>query len=311
MQLIRHTACCPANLRGAVLALGNFDGIHQGHHALLTAANEVARKQHKPLAVMTFEPHPRHVFGIGNQQFRLTPLRTKYQQLQDAGVDALFVPHFNPAFAAISADDFIQWHLHENLNIHHVFVGYDFKFGAKRQGDGELLTRAGQRYGFETSIIDAQHAEDGLVCSSTRIREFIRNGEIAAANNLLGWPWQFESRVLRGQQLGRTLGFPTINVALGNLVRPKYGVYSAAVRADDNRWYQAVVNIGIRPTVDGSTEVCEAHLFDMNEDWYGKHVTIRLGTFIRSERAFESLEALKQQITKDIEDAKHHPVSIT
>lgn len=312
MRLIRHLSDVPPEGRGAVLALGNFDGVHLGHQAVIRQAAEIAAAHdspHKktPLGVLTFEPHPRSFFRPQDPAFRLTPFRIKTRHLQALGVDYLFELVFDAEMAARSAENFVEEVLVAGLGVAHVVVGYDFCFGKGRAGNASLLTQFGGRHGFGVTSVAAAKAGEGPAYSSTLVREQLKDGNPAAAAATLGRPWEIEGRVEHGDARGRQLGFPTANVALGDFMEPKLGVY-AVMAADDSRdspeWIHGVANLGRRPTVGGTRVQLEVHLFDFAGDLYGKHLRVALIDFIRPEKKFDGLDALKAQIATDSAEAR-------
>jgi riboflavin kinase/FMN adenylyltransferase len=307
MRLIRHLADVPPEGRGAVLALGNFDGVHLGHQAVIRQAAEIAEAHGAPLGVLTFEPHPRSFFRPQDPAFRLTPFRIKTRHLQALGVQFLFELVFDAEMAARSAENFVEEVLVAGLGIAHVVVGYDFCFGKGRAGNASLLTQFGGRHGFGVTSVAAAKAGEGPAYSSTLVREQLKAGNPGAAAATLGRPWEIEGRVEHGDQRGRLLGFPTANLALGEFMEPKLGVY-AVMAADDSsetpNWIAGVANLGNRPTVGGTRVQLEVHLFDFSGDLYGKHLRVALVDFIRPEMKFNGLDALKAQIAVDSAEAR-------
>ncbi|MEI9901920.1 MAG: bifunctional riboflavin kinase/FAD synthetase [Hyphomicrobium sp.] len=292
----------PAAWKGGAVALGNFDGVHRGHQALLARTADEAKVLKAPLVALTFEPHPRRFFVADTGPFRLTLPPAKTRLLEQYGVQAILAQHFDEAFAALSADAFVDDVLLKGLGARHVVCGYDFTFGARRGGNVEKLRTMGEKRGFGVTILDPVMRE-GEIYSSTRIREALRAGMVRAAAELLGHAWEIEGVVEQGDQRGRTIGFPTANVALGEHLRPRFGVY--AVRAlIDGAWRDAVANLGKRPTVGKLQENFEVHLFDFAGDLYGKTLRVALLDFIRPEMKFAGLDQLKAQIAADGESAR-------
>ena len=307
MRLFRHFSPFPDDARGAVVALGNFDGVHRGHQAVISRSTAVARSEHRPQGVVTFEPHPRSVFRPQDPPFRLTPLRVKAHQLEALGVELMVSLHFDAAFAQRSAENFVIEVLHDGLGVGHVVTGYDFTFGKDRAGDAALLQRMGAELGFGVTIVPPVSNESGAVFSATRIREHLVAGAPREAAALLGRPWEIDGRVEHGDQRGRTIGFPTANLSLGDYLRPAAGVY--AVRAGIERgtvveWHDAVANIGTRPTVNGTDLRLEVNLFDFDGDLYGEHLRVALIDWLRAERKFSGLDELKAQIARDAAAAR-------
>lgn len=287
---------------GAVVALGNFDGVHLGHQKVLARAREIAKLAGRPFGVMTFEPHPRAVFFPEQPPSRITPVKTKRRVLQQLGVEILFEIPFTIPFSELSADAFIEDILLHHFNISHAVAGHDFVFGHKRGGTMKLLRAHLPKYGVQVSEVAPQLDNTQAQWSSTRIREQLAEGEIKAVTKALGRFWEMEGEVLHGDERGAALGFPTANLAFGHspddLIRPKFGVYAVRV-AVDGHVLHGVANFGTRPTVDGKRELLEVHAFNFSGNLYGKQLRVAFVDFIRPEKAFASLEALKAQITED------------
>ena len=310
MRIIRHPGSgATQQQRGAVLAMGNFDGLHKGHAALIGRARALAGARGAPVAVLTFEPHPRNVFMPGGEPFRLTPFRVKEREIARLGVDFLFIQHFDRAFAEKSAESFIEEVMIEAIGIAHIVVGHDCTFGNKRRGTPALLREVGEKFGFGVSVIDPVRGGDA-VYSSTHIRELLKDGKPREAAAQLGRFWEIDGRVALGDQRGRTIGFPTANIGLGEYLRPAFGVYAVRVSGDGpddplgGQTVDGVANLGLRPTVGGLVPRLEAHLFDVNTDLYGRHLRVALVDFIRPERKFQGLDALKAQIAEDAARAR-------
>ncbi len=307
MRLFRHHTEVPVEARGAVVALGNFDGVHRGHQAVIGAAGQLARDLGTTLAVLTFEPHPREFFGPGQPSFRLTPFRTRVRHLEAIGVDHLFVLHFDQELAGKSAEAFVVEVLGEGLQAAHVVVGYDFVFGAKRRGNAALLGELGASYGFAVTSVAPAASDSGEIFSSTRIREHLQAGRPLAAARLLGRPWEIEGRVEHGDALGRELGYPTANVALGEYLLPAQGIYAVKAGIDEGRgtvWRDGVASLGTRPTVGGTRLQLEVHLFDFAADLYGRHLRVAMIDYLRPEKKFDGLPALTAQIAEDCRQAR-------
>ncbi|TAJ36618.1 MAG: bifunctional riboflavin kinase/FAD synthetase [Reyranella sp.] len=292
----------PVAWKGGAVALGNFDGVHRGHQALLADAGKHAKTLGAPLVALTFEPHPRGFFVPDTGPFRLTLPPAKLRLLAQYGVQAVLAQRFDAGFAALSADAFIEDVLLKGLGARHVVCGYDFTFGARRGGNVERLRTEGKARRFGVTVLEPVMRE-GEIYSSTRIREALRAGMAKEAAELLGHAWEIEGVVELGDQRGRTIGFPTANVALGEHLRPRFGVY--AVRAlVDGEWREAVANLGRRPTFGKLKENFEVHLFDFAGDLYGKVLRVALVDFIRPEMKFAGLDQLKAQIAADGQAAK-------
>jgi riboflavin kinase/FMN adenylyltransferase len=297
-----HWRKIPAPWKGGAVALGNFDGVHKGHQALLARTAEHAKALSAPLLVLTFEPHPRRFFVPDTGPFRLTMLPAKLRLLEQYGVQAVLAQHFDTAFAALSADAFVDEVLRAGMDARHVVCGYDFTFGARRGGNVEMLRDMGAKKGFGVTVLDPVMRE-GEIFSSTSIREALRAGWPSEAAELLGHAWEIEGVVEQGDKRGRTIGFPTANVALGEHLRPRFGVY--AVRAMiDGTWLNGVANLGRRPTIGKLQENFEVHLFDFTGDLYGKSLRVALVDFIRPEMKFSGLDQLKSQIAADGQAAR-------
>ena len=289
--------------KGGAVALGNFDGVHRGHQALLDRTAEQAKVLNAPVVALTFEPHPRGFFVPDTGPFRLTLLPAKLRLLEQYGVQAVLAQRFDQAFADLSPDAFVDDVLLKGLGVRHVVCGYDFTFGARRGGNVERLREKGKDKGFGVTVLEPVTRE-GEIYSSTRIREALRAGWVSEAAELLGHHWEIEGEVELGDQRGRTIGFPTANVALGEHLRPRFGVY--AVRAlVDGVWRDAVANLGRRPTFGKLKENFEVHLFDFSGDLYGKVLRVALIEFIRPEMKFGGLDQLKAQIATDGEAARN------
>lgn len=307
MHLFRHIDDVPSALRGGVVALGNFDGLHLGHQAVIGKAIGIARDKNVAAAVMTFEPHPRAFFTPNQDAFRLSPFRIKYRLIQAMGVDFLYVQHFDAGFSRHTAAAFVDHFLIDGLEVSHVVIGYDYVFGNKRGGNAGFLKSRAQEAGFAVTSVDEFRIDTTAQVSSTAIREFLAEGACRDAAMLLGRHWEVAGRVEHGDQRGRHLGFPTANLPMGEYLHPRQGVY--AVRAGIDRggktvWHNAVANFGRRPTFDKTDVLFEVHLFDFDEDLYRRQVRVALVEFIRQEQKFDGIDALKAQLTKDCEKAR-------
>jgi len=310
LRIVRHPGSGSGHPRGAVLALGNFDGLHRGHAALIGRARDRARSTGAPTGVLTFEPHPRNVFMPDTEPFRLTPFRVKERELARLGVDLLFVQHFDRTFAGKSAESFVDEVLLGAIGLSHIIVGHDCTFGSGRRGTPQLLREAGAAHGFGVTVVEPVHGPDRAAYSSTHIRQLLRGGKPREAAAQLGRFWEIDGRVMVGDRLGRTIGFPTANLGLGEYLRPALGVYAVRVAgdgADDpfaGKSVDGVANIGLRPTVGGLEPRLEVHLFDTDADLYGRHLRVSLIDFIRPEQKFAGLDALKAQIAADAAQAR-------
>lgn len=303
MRVHRHYDRLPGSDRGSVVAIGNFDGVHLGHQAVIGEARAIAARTGAPSAVLSFEPHPRSFFRPDDPPFRLTPLRLKAHAIEALDVDLLFLVRFDAAFAAFSAERFVAEVLgREGLAASHVVTGYDFVFGKGRSGNAVLLERLAREHGYQYTAVSPVAADSGEIYSSTQIRAYLQAGKPKQAARLLGRPWEIEGRVETGHQRGRTIGFPTANVRLTDVLQPAHGVYAVRAGIDqgaDTQWFDAVANFGSRPTVDGKNVWLEIHLFDFAGDLYGRHLRVAFVDFLRAEMKFPSFDDLKAQIAKD------------
>ena len=303
MRIFHHPEALPADARGSVVAVGNFDGVHRGHQIVVGEAKAIAEATGAPLAVLSFEPHPRSLFRPADPPFRLTPFRIKARLLEALGIDIHVVMTFDRAFADLSAEAFVDRVLVRSLAARHVVIGYDFRFGHNRTGDAGLLTAAGRAGGFGVTVVTQASDESGGAYSSSRVRELLADGCCADAVAVLGRPWEIEGRVERGDQRGRLLGYPTANVDLGEFLRPAFGVYAVRAAIDTPgtapNWHDGVANIGIRPMYRSEHPLLEVHLFNYDGDLYGRHLRVQLVDYLRGEARFDSAEALVVQMNRD------------
>ena len=303
MELLRGIHNLNTEHRGCVLSIGNFDGIHLGHKAVLSRLLLEAKRLQVPATVMTFEPQPAELFAGDNAPARLSRLRDKFMQLEKQGLDRLLCVSFTHQFANLSAEDFIEELLIKKLDVKFLVIGDDFHFGYQRKGDFKLLKAAGQKYGFE--VVDTQSLmQQQQRISSSRIRGFLADGELEQAALMLGRKYSITGRVGHGQKLGRTIGVPTANLLLKRRVSPVSGVFVVSIFGIDGKIYQGVANIGQRPTVQGIRQQLEVHLFDFNADLYGMQLEVVLEKKLRDEVRFDSFAKLKVQIEKDIQQAR-------
>lgn len=303
MELVRGIHNLKQQHQGCVLSIGNFDGIHLGHSAVLSRLLVEAKRLNVPATVMTFEPQPEELFLGNNAPARLSRLRDKFVQLEKLTLDRLLCVSFTRQFANISAEAFIEELLISKLNVKFLVVGDDFHFGYQRKGDFQLLKQAGEKYGFE--VVDTQSlTQQALRISSTRIRDSLAKGELAAAATMLGRKYSITGRVSHGRKLGRTIGVPTANLLLKRRVSPVAGVFVVSVLGINNEIYQGVANIGTRPTVQGERQQLEVHIFDFEGNLYGEQLEVILEKKLRGEVKFDSFAELKVQIETDIQDAK-------
>ena len=302
LRIFRHFTGLPPDARGAAVAIGNFDGVHLGHQAVIEAAVQKARVLDVPAAVLTFEPHPRMLFKPDSEPFRLTPLRPKAHAIEALGVDIIVVLAFDHALSQKSAEDFVDDVLMIGMAATHVVVGADFVFGHDRLGTVDRLIEMGGRARFAVTALSPVAGPDGTIYSSTAVRQALKSGEPRRAAALLGRAWEIEGRVEHGDERGRQLGFPTANIGLGDYLRPAFGVYAVEAGIDLGAatvWHPGVANLGRRPTVAGQIERLEVHLFNFDADLYGRHLRVRLIEFLRPEKKFDGLDALRAQIAQD------------
>jgi riboflavin kinase/FMN adenylyltransferase len=286
------------------LTIGNFDGVHHGHRALLLRLVAKARELGLPATVLTFEPHPREFFAPEQAPARLSSLREKLALLADCGIDRVHVCRFNRGFAALSADDFIRNILINSLNVRHVLIGDDFRYGKGRTGDFAHLCEIGKQHEFS---VEAMHTVDleGERVSSSAVRDALAQGDIEHASRLLDRPYIIAGRVAHGQKIGRQLGFPTANIQLKRKRLPLTGVFAVTVSGIGNQPVRGAASLGVRPTLaDGLKPVLEVHLLDFAADIYGAHVAVNFLHKLRDEAKYESLDALKAQIQRDVAEVR-------
>ncbi|MBZ9808496.1 bifunctional riboflavin kinase/FAD synthetase [Mesorhizobium sp. BR1-1-9] len=304
-QHLSATAPLPADLRSGVVAIGNFDGVHRGHQAVLERALAEARRRGVPALVLTFEPHPRKVFRPEIPLFVLTPPPMKARLLSLLGFAALVEQPFTRDFASLSAEAFVTDVLERTLGITHAVTGFDFHFGKDRQGGPAYLMAAGERHGFGVTLVDAFRDESAEVVSSSRIRALLCDGEVAEAAGLLGYRFTVESEVVNGQKLGRTLGFPTANMRLPAEATLREGIYAVRFRRADGRLHDGVASFGRRPTVDDDgAPLLETFVFDFSGDLYGEICEVSFFGYLRSEVKFDGLDALVAQMKRDEAEAR-------
>ena len=304
MELIRGKHNLRADHRGCVATIGNFDGVHLGHQAVFRALKEKAERHRLPATVILFEPQPMEFFRPEQAPPRLTRLREKLQQIRNCGIDRVLLLEFNRTLAGMSPKAFIDQVLVQGLGIRHLYVGDDFRFGAGRAGDFELLAAVGREAGFEVESMDTV-SHQACRISSTRIREALLAGDLATAEACLGRPYQIFGRVSHGHKRGRTIGFPTLNVPLHRRVSPLRGVFAVTVQGIARDDLPGVANLGTRPTVSGGDRpLLEVHLFDFQRDVYGAHVGVTFVQRIRDERKFDSFDDLRRQILLDAAQAR-------
>jgi riboflavin kinase/FMN adenylyltransferase len=302
MHIFRTWSEVPPPLKGGVIALGNFDGLHLGHQAVIGRAVATARAQNTAAAVMTFAPHPRQFFRPEQEPFLLSPFRLKARLIEALGVDYLYVQAFDREFSERSAENFVAEVLVGGLGVSHIVVGFDYVFGHQRKGNVALLQALSERYGFGVTAVGETTAADGVRYSSTNIRNLLKDGRPAEAARLLGRYWEIEGRVEHGDQRGRLLGFPTANVPYRDYLHPRQGVYAVRAGVDQGAatlWYDGVANFGNRPTFDKTDILLEVNLAGFEGDLYGRHLRVALIDYLRPVQKFDGIDALVAQITKD------------
>lgn len=301
MRVIRgytHPVSAPV-----VLAIGNFDGVHLGHVALVEQLVAAAVRLQLTPTVLTFEPHPREYFSPEYAPARLSTLREKLELLAECGATQAMICPFNASFAALSADDFIEQVLVRALSVRHLIIGDDFRFGRGRTGDFSLLQAAGQHFGFTVEAMQSVTV-DGERVSSSAVRLALAAGDMARAARLLGRPYIIDGRVSHGDKIGRQLGFATANIRIKHNPLPMAGVFAVEVSGVGEQALPGVANLGVRPTVGGTRPLLEVHLFDFDRDIYGSHISVRFVHKLRNEQRFPNFDALKAQIATDASAAR-------
>jgi riboflavin kinase/FMN adenylyltransferase len=288
------------------VTIGNFDGLHLGHQAMLARLQDVARERGLPSCVLSFEPHPREFFAPEQAPARLSSLREKAEHLQRLGIDRLHVFRFDRAFSALSAEAFIEQVLGTTLQARYVLVGDDFRYGAKRAGDFALLKQAGERLGFDAEFLPTVEVA-GERSSSTAVRQALAAGELEHAARLLGRPYSISGRVVHGDKLGRDIGFPTANIQLKHNRPPLMGIFAVELYGLNGAPLPGVASLGRRPTVKGAdaVPVLEVHLFDFKAEIYGRRVRVDFLHKLRDEEKYPDLDTLVAQIRRDVDNAKH------
>lgn len=307
MRIFRHVAGLPDFVQGTSVAIGNFDGVHLGHQAVIGEAAKHARDLGTSLSVITFEPHPRRHFRPDEPPFQLTPLRSKVRRFGAIGVENLLVAHFDAETSKIGHEAFVDTFITGGFGAQHVTVGYDFVFGAGRGGDVAYLKQRAEADGFGFSAIEPVKDASETVYSSTNIRNCLVDGNPLGAARLLGRPWEIEGRVIKGDQRGREIGFPTANVALADYVEPALGVYAVWAGVEEGgetTWHMGCANVGRRPTFDKDDVNVEVYIFDFTDDIYDKLLRVALVEYIRPEKKFDGIAALREQIALDSHDAR-------
>lgn len=303
MELVRGLYNLRARHRGCVATIGNFDGVHRGHQHMIAAVRAAAIRVALPAAVITFEPTPREFFEGDAAPARLTRLREKLEALASYGVDRVLVLRFDRRVQAMGATEFVERLLVDGLGVRHMVVGHDFHFARRREGNLALLQEAGRRHGFTVEEV-GRYMDEGERVSSSLVRDALGRGDLERARKLLGRPYRMAGRVRRGAQLGRTLGFPTANLALHRKVVPLWGVFAVRVSGAGLADHPAVVSLGTRPTINGTEPLLEVHVFDFDGDLYGRYLDVDFILRLRDERRFETIDALVAQMHRDAAAAR-------
>lgn len=303
MQRLDGGSAVPDALAGGIVALGNFDGFHIGHQAVIGQAIAWAKREGRPAIVATFDPHPVRHFRPDAAPFRLTTLDQRERLFAKAGADAMAVFHFDGALAALTAEQFVDERLVGTLKAAGVVTGADFTFGNRKGGNVATLAAAGQSHGFGVETV-GPISFDGEVVSSSRIRDALRAGDMATAAKLLTRPFAIEGVVQHGDKIGRTIGYPTANIDMGKYLRPAYGIYAVRGRMADGRMLDGAASLGIRPSFDPPREMLEAYFFDFAGDLYGQTIAVELIAWLRPEAKFDTLEALTRQMDADCAEAR-------
>lgn len=305
MQIFENSVHLPEAFQDAVIVIGNFDGLHKGHQKLIETAKSIAVSENRPLGVLSFTPHPRRFFNPDGAPFQLASWPQKQRLFADYGVDFIIKDRFDTAYSQQSAGDFVRDILVDRCRVRHALVGYNFHFGQNRSGTPADLKDFGARFGFDVTVMDkvAPEKTDGEY-SSSAIRDMIRSGKLSQAAEALGWWWEIDGPVLRGDQRGRELGYPTANQAMGEYVRPPYGIYAVRASLDNgplvpDQWRHGVANLGIRPMFEVKAPLLESFIFDFDQEIYGRSLRVQLIERIRGEAKFDSLDALITQMDAD------------
>lgn len=306
MILVDHRDPMPESLRGAILALGNFDGFHQGHQAVVGEAIAWARSEGRPAVVATFSPHPMRYFKPDSAPFRLTRLDQRMEFFERAGADAMLVFHFDEALASMPAEDWVTKIIAGHIGAAGVVTGEDFTFGKGRGGNIALL----RQLGIAARTIPPVHDDQGPI-SSSRIRAALQAGDCAEATRLLTRPFAIRATVQHGDKVGRTIGFPTANLDIGEYLRPRYGIYAVTGHLPDGRALLGAANLGVRPHFVPPKELLEPHFFDFSGDLYGQEIEVAFHYFLRPEAKFESMDALTDQIARDCAEAKRRLTDVS
>ena len=293
----------PDDMKGAVIAIGNFDGVHRGHQVVLEHALRQARETNKKCFVLSFEPHPRTLFRPQSPVFRLTSEAMKARVLDAFGLDGMLILPFTRDLAATSADDFVDAYLCKNADAAHVISGFNFHFGKDRAGTPEFLKQAGESRSFGVTIVEALE-DDDVALSSSLVRRLLGSGDVEAAAKILGYRWMVSGTVKKGAQLGRTLNYPTANLSLPESCHLAHGIYAVRLRRKDGSLHNGVASFGRRPTFDNGAPLLETFVFDFDADLYGEEVEVSLFAHLRDEEKFDAVEDLVVQMDKDSDAAR-------
>ena len=297
MRIFRNNTKDFTSARGGVFALGNFDGVHLGHKEIISKATSIANEKKISSGVLIFEPHPRKFFRPENEDFIISDIKTRSYLLERQGLDFLGILDFDLHMSNLSPYDFVDKIIHRAIGVSHLIVGYNFKFGKNRSGDVSVLTEICKNLEIQLSVID-QVTNGDSVLSSSNIRSFLKNGDVLKANKILGDDWTVKGMVLKGDQRGRTIGFPTANISMEGWIKPLFGVYAVTVDIMGVS-YSGVANLGVRPTFEGIQPLLEVHIFDFSDDLYEAEIIVSFVDFIRKEKKFEGIDSLKKQIKID------------
>ena len=293
------------NNEGGVYALGNFDGVHLGHKEIISKVNKISRSENIPSGVLIFDPHPRNYFNPDLNNFILSDINTRSYLLEKNELDYLGILTFNKKMSDLSPRDFIEKIIKNRVGVSHLIVGYNFRFGKNRKGDIEILSKICGEFNIDLTVIE-QVKNKELTISSSKVREAIEGLDFKKAKEIIGDYWKILGRVVQGDKRGRELGFPTANIIMNNIMKPKFGVYAVKIEFDNNI-YNGIANFGVRPTFDKSKSlpILEVHLFNFSDNLYKKEIVVSFIDFIRKEKKFDGLESLKKQIKLDIKQAKN------
>ncbi|MFG1418679.1 bifunctional riboflavin kinase/FAD synthetase [Xanthobacter sp. V0B-10] len=301
--VLRGPQPLPADMARPVLAIGNFDGVHRGHRAVFDTARDMAREKGVATLALTFEPHPRTFFNPQTAPFRLTPEATKLRQIEAAGLAGAIVLPFDHALATMEAEAFVRDILVGRYGVSGIAVGFDFHFGRARAGSPAFLEGAGRRHGFAVTVVDPMRDEDDPI-SSTAIRKALAAGQVGHAAHMLGRPFSVSAEVRHGDKRGRTIGFPTANLALPADLELAFGIYAVRAVTPDGQHHDGVANFGRRPTFDNGAPLLEVHIFDFTGDLYGQRIEVEFHAYLRPELKFDGIDALVAQIAEDARRAR-------